>query len=397
MHIVMFSFRPHYGGAARSDVEFARRLSAHADVSVVDPYGECEPYVKAVREAGLPYHVLCPEARATVVGGKGFSRVHRLWRMALAVPNLLKVRARLCTVLRNLRPSVVCTNNFKSAILATPIWGLRGIPLVLHLRGWYTPDMVPEYGKWICRRHCAAVIAVSYATRSALQCSGIDRGIMHVLHNPIDTEEMIALSARELDAPLPQSHRPVRILVPAGIMRTKGQHTAIAALRRILDTGHDAVLWLAGDFQPIGKNKHYLQQTKALADSLGVADRVEWLGLRHDMPQVMKAATIIVLPTHSEGHPRSVVESMALAKPMAATPVGGVLDMILPEVTGLLFDVEDDEGLAECVGRFVNDPEAAAEMGRRAQDYIRRSFRIEDQINRALTIVNRVSREQASL
>lgn len=391
VRVVLFSFRPHFGGAARSDVEFARRLKRHVDVAVVDPDGRCKDYADAVRQAGIDYHILLPEVRSTVIGGRGQSWLYRLSRVMMSLPNLYRVRARMARVLGMLNPSVICSPNFKSAAMAALSPSLRHVPLVLHLRGWYTPDMVPWYGKWIMRKHCAAVFAVSHATRIALRCVGVDPQIIHVLHNPIDVDDMLARAQRPLEAPLPQADRAVRILLPSGIMWAKGQHTAIKALVRILEGGHDAVLWLAGDFQAAGKNRYYLDETKRLMERLGVAQRVEWLGLRRDVPQVMKAATVVVLPTHSEGHPRSVLEAMSLGKPLATTPVGGILDMILPEVTGLFFEVEDDEGLACCVERFVRDPEAAARMGCQAQDYVRRSFRVEDQIRKALEVFRRIA------
>jgi glycosyltransferase involved in cell wall biosynthesis len=228
-----------------------------------------------------------------------------------------------------------------------------------------------------------------------LICSGIDASKIHVLPNPIDVDAMLAKADRPLEADLPQVDRPVRILLPAGLMRAKGQHTAVAAMRRVLDAGHDAVLWLAGDVG-FGTDQTYVPQTQELARKRGVADRVEWLGLRTDMPQLMKAATIVVLPTWSEGMPRAVLEAMALAKPVAATPVGGVVDLVLHGVTGLLFDVEDDAGLAACVDRFVRDPNEAADIGRQAQRYMRMNFQPARQIDRALEIFGRLAGQASS-
>ncbi|MBN1512508.1 MAG: glycosyltransferase family 4 protein [Phycisphaerae bacterium] len=391
MRVVIFSFRPHYGGAARSDVELAQRLKRHVDVAIVDPDGRCEDYATAVHQAGIDYRVLLPDARSTVIGGRGQSALYRLTRLVLALPRLLAVRSRTARVLGEMQPSVVLCPNFKSAAMIALSPSLRHLPVMLQLRGWYTPDMVPWYGRWLMRKHCAGVLAVSYATRNALHCAGVDPGIIHVLHNPIDMDDMLRRAVLPPAEPLPQAGRAVRMVLPAGIMRAKGQHTAIQALARLLANGFDAVLWIAGDFQAIGKNRPYLEECRRLAENLDVAHRVEWLGLRRDMPQVMQAATVVVLPTHSEGHPRSVLEAMSLAKPLAATPVGGILDMILPEVTGLFFDVDDDAGLAECVERFTRDPVAAERMGRQAQDYIRRRFQVEDQLQRVLKLLTRMS------
>ncbi|NLF33080.1 MAG: glycosyltransferase family 4 protein, partial [Planctomycetes bacterium] len=134
-----------------------------------------------------------------------------------------------------------------------------------------------------------------------------------------------------------------------------------------------------------------VDEVRALAASLGVSDRVEWLGLRHDVPQLMNAATVVTLPSHTEGHPRVILEAMSLGRPVAATPVGGIQDMIMPEVTGLLFEVDDAEGLARCIRRFTDSPADAERMGRQAQDYIRRCFRLEQQTEKALAFLRQAA------
>ena len=209
-----------------------------------------------------------------------------------------------------------------------------------------------------------------------------------MVHNPIDVDAMAAAAGRQLQGPLPQADRPVRILVPGLIIRTKGQHTAVEAMRPILDAGHDAVLWLAGDVpQATAGQRRYPQQIRDLTDRLGVADRVCWLGARGDIPQLMAAATIVAVPTHTEGHPRIVLEAMSLAKPLAATPAGGIADMILPGVTGLYFDPDDAAGLARCVDRFASDPAAAERMGRQGRQYVRESFTLAGQTEKLMGIL----------
>ena len=390
MRIAFFDFVTHFGGSGRTTVGLAARLPPMVEATIVDPYGCCEPYIQAIRQAGINYRVLCPAASNHVVGGQE-SRLLRLWRVAKSLPGLLVVRRRVAKVMEELAPSLIFCSSFKAASVVGMIRRIRHVPLVIYLQGWYTPDMMPWYARRLCRTRCQGIIAVSQATRAAAACSGIDIRKIHVLHNAIDVDQVAALAAGPLAAPLPQDHRPVRILCPGAIIRTKGQHTAVEAMRAILDAGHDAVLWIAGDFTAYGPNKNYLSDTQAHAARLGVADRIEWLGLRHDLPQVMRASTTVVIPTHTEGHPRVLLEAMALGKPVAACPVGGIMDMIAPNLTGLFFDVDDAAGLAACVDRFVRDPQVARQMGDTAREYIRRSFTPAQQLRDAIDIFHRVA------
>jgi glycosyltransferase involved in cell wall biosynthesis len=361
------------------------------DVSVVDAYGCCEPYVQAAKAAGLDFHVLSPRNDLRIIGGNNL--LSRAGRVLLSLPELIMLRSRTRKLLKRLGASVVCSNNPKSMSLATRLFSRhQPVPLVMHLRAWYTPEWIPPQARWLFQKRCAGLLAVSQATKAALICSGIDTRKIHVLPNPVDVDAMLARADQPPDADVPQMDRPVRILVPAsGIMRAKGQHTAVAAMRRILDAGHDAVLWLVGG-ENFGTDPTYVPTIKELARKLGVADRVEWMGLRTDMPQLMKAATLVVMPTLTEGMPRAILEAMALAKPVAATPVGGIMDLILHSVTGLLFDVEDDEGLARCVDRFLRNPEEAASIGKQAQRYMRMNFQPAQHTAKALAIFRQLAK-----
>ncbi len=249
--------------------------------------------------------------------------------------------------------------------------------------------MLAAYSKWLARKRCAALLAVSHQTKTALVCANIDPRKIHVLHNPIDVTEMQALADRPLDSPLPQADRAVRLLLPGAIIRWKRLHTAVSAMKPILDAGHDAVLWIAGDLDQ--GDSRYVAECDALADRLGVADRVEWLGLRSDIPQVIKAASMVVLPSWSEGHPRVSLEAMALERPFVATPVGGVLDMVLPGVTGMLFEVEDPAGMAEQVCRLADDPQLAKRIVAQARQYVEQNFMPDQQIERILAIFEQIS------
>ena len=388
MRIVFFQICEGYGGSSRSLVELAKRLKSHVEVVVVDVYGRNNAFTEAVRAAGLEYHVLAPQGKITEVGSRS-NPLRRMLRLAGKVPEILRLKSSAKKLLAELKPSVVISSDFRSILPLGIAPSMKHIPLVVHMRGWWTPDMLAAYSKWLARKRCAALLAVSHQTKTALVCANIDPRKIHVLHNPIDVTEMQALADRPLDSPLPQADRAVRLLLPGAIIRWKRLHTAVSAMKPILDAGHDAVLWIAGDLDQ--GDSRYVAECDALADRLGVADRVEWLGLRSDIPQVIKAASMVVLPSWSEGHPRVSLEAMALERPFVATPVGGVLDMVLPGVTGMLFEVEDPAGMAEQVCRLADDPQLAKRIVAQARQYVEQNFMPDQQIERILAIFEQIS------
>lgn len=373
LRIAFFQIVPQYGGADRCTVEFASRLKAYADVVIVDPYGSSDTYRKAVEAAGIPYHVVWPQPKRRDIGGWG-NPISRALRMAQNIPHMLRLASRTADLMDRLQPSVISTHNFRAGMVLALNKRLRRIPTCYYLHNWYRPPQMDFLGRLLCRHHATGVLGVSYSTMQACICSGIPWGKLQALYNPIDVDEMERRAGLPLEAPLPQADRPVRLLLPAGLLRVKGQHIAVQAMRHILDRGHDAVLWLAGDAQPVGPNRTYVEEIRQVIRDLRVQDRVEFLGLRHDIPQVMKAATILVLPSVLEGHPRVIVEGMALKRPFIATPAGGCLDMLSPGLTGYLMRFDNPQDLADCVDQVIADPCGTQRMVETAYDWVRREF-----------------------
>ena len=383
MKVLFFQIMKEHGGASRSLVEVAGRLQAHARVEVVDVYGDCPAFAQGLESAGVPRRVLLPGGDLKAVGSRHQS-LRRLGRLLGTVPHVLRIQKAAERLLGEMRPDVVVSNDFRSLLPLALSRKLKRIALVAYCRGWWTPDMLAAYSRWIARSRCAAVIAVSRPTKLALGCAGVDPGKIHVVHNPIDVDAFRGLADRPLSGDVPQAHRPVRLLMPAMVIHGKGHRTAIRALRHLVDAGQEPVLWLAGALRP--STEAFVRECNQLAHSLGVGDRVEWLGLRDDVPQLMKASTMVVLPSHSEGHPRVSLESAAVSRPLVGTPVGGMTDMILHRVTGMLHEVDDAEGMARCVLDLVEDPALAARIVQNAHRYVCECFRPEQQTQELLSV-----------
>lgn len=115
-------------------------------------------------------------------------------------------------------------------------------------------------------------------------------------------------------------------------------------------------------------------QTEQLVRELGVADRVRFLGVRADIPELLNASDIFVLPSRWEGNPMSVMEAMAAGLPVVATAVGGVPELVQDGTTGLLVPNEDTEALAQALQRLVDNPDLRATMGNHARRVAQKRF-----------------------
>ncbi len=346
------------GGLSRCLFEFAAALSKHAEVSLVDPALVCQDVESAARNFDLEYHNIGGDEYLPALRSAGtFPGV--AFRAIKTLPRFLELRRRCIQTVDRIKPDVICSFDCRSASLVGTSRKLWSIPLVIQLHGWYIPPMITAYGRWLMRNRAALVVGVSHQTRTAVRCAGIAPSKLLVLQNPVDVDAITRNAQRPLEGNLPGQDAQVRILLPGWICSGKGQIVAIEALAKVIQRGIDAVLWLAGKSVSGPAEEAYLQQAKRLAQERGVSQRVIWLGYRNDLPQLIRRSTVVVLPSVGEGHPLVVLEAMALGKPVAATPVGGVLDMILPEVTGMLFEVGDADGLARCIEKLSMNPALA--------------------------------------
>lgn len=113
---------------------------------------------------------------------------------------------------------------------------------------------------------------------------------------------------------------------------------------------------------------------EALARDLGIADVVQFPGSRPDVPDLLRAMDVFVLPSLSEGFPNALLEAMATGLPVVASAVGGSREMVADGETGFLVPPQDPERLAERLALLWDDPHLRSETGRAARSFVADGF-----------------------
>ena len=140
--------------------------------------------------------------------------------------------------------------------------------------------------------------------------------------------------------------------------------------RAIADLDGPFVAAVAGD----GPER---SEREAEAAALGIAARIEFLGTRHDVPELLGAADIFVLSSRSECLPMSIIEAMAAGAAVVASDVGGVPELVVDEKTGILVRPGDPEALTAALARLIHNPELRREMGEAGRRRARELFDVE--------------------
>lgn len=161
----------------------------------------------------------------------------------------------------------------------------------------------------------------------------------------------------------PAEHRPgepVVVLMACRILRDKGVGEFAETARMIRQKGLSARFLLVGSPDPGNPASVSEAQVRAWAQE----GAIEWLGHREDMPDLLRAAHIAVLPSYHEGTPNFLLEAAATGLPLVATDIEGCRMVVRDGENGLLVPVRNAQSLAEAIERLIRDPALRERMGR---------------------------------
>ena len=155
----------------------------------------------------------------------------------------------------------------------------------------------------------------------------------------------------------------------------KGQQFFVKAARRVVEKVPEARFVLAGD----GPLRSTCEEE---ATVLGIRDKVHFLGERSDVSGILRNLTVSVLSSTSEGLSNVILESMAAAKPVVATDVGGNPELVENGITGHIVPPADPEALADGILRLLRSPDRAKVMGEAARVRVEKDFSVGRMVER---------------
>jgi glycosyltransferase involved in cell wall biosynthesis len=278
---------------------------------------------------------------------------------------------RLARLIRRERPDILHTHTAKAGTVgrvAALLAGRRAPPIVVHtfhghvLRGYFGPlrsGLFRLLERWLAAR-TTALIAVSPQVRDDLVALGVappERFVVIRLGIELDERVSAEQNGRA------ESRRYLGIASDRFAVGWIGRMTAVkrtddvlVAFRRLRDDGVDAVLCMVGD----GPDRPELERR---AHELGVIRDTLFLGYQEDVAPFYAAFDALVLPSSNEGTPVSAIEALAAGRPVVATRVGGVPDVVQEGQDGFLVDPGATDDLADRLARLARDPALRERMG----------------------------------
>ncbi|MFA6174994.1 MAG: glycosyltransferase family 4 protein [Phycisphaerae bacterium] len=351
MKIVFFDVMIHFGGATQLALDTSIRLAEDNDVVVIDAYGICREYLEQLTQKAIPFYILAPDVKMHSTGSYD-NKLKRGYKLLCRIPDFWQIRKKLLKKVLEIKPDVIWTTSENALMFLSLDPRFFRYPVSMYVCGCQDAHTVSRWRTWFRNNRTDGLMAISSETARQLKIGGAREDNIKVVFDTIDFEQTIKLAQQPLNAPLPGIGNP-KILLPATLIRTKGQHAAIEAVKLLKEQGFNPVLWLAGDV--VGDDHSYLNSLKKQIEDSGLTENIHFLGWRYDIPAIMSQKPIVILPSHTEGFGHVILEAMLLWCPVAATPVGGILDSICDNVNGLFFGIDDAVEMANCIEKLTND------------------------------------------
>jgi len=285
----------------------------------------------------------------------------------------LRFFLQLCWVIYRQRVDLIHVNSYVPGNYARLAAALMQVPIVID--HWHGFSRFSRKRRFICRflaRFTDLSLAVSQGVKDYLVKEiGLAPEKIRVLANGVDIAAIDAARPRaeirrELGLP---ANAPIIGLVGRLDHWGKGHKELFAAMARLTARYPVQALIVGG-----GRREAEIQQAAA---DLGLAGQVHFLGSRQDVPELLHAMDIFVLPSYSEGLSLALMEAMAAGLPVIATTVGGNPELVTDGETGLLIPSKDADALAAALERLLADPTEAKAMGEKARRQVEANYSLE--------------------
>ncbi len=218
-------------------------------------------------------------------------------------------------------------------------------------------------------------ISKSHRQRILETYTNLSPSLVDVIYNGVDTDLFHPGDRNDRTRVIPDAGGFGSVVgTVARLSPEKNMEVLLEAARLVLEEKGDTLFVIAGD----GPERPSYERK---VESLGIGGNVRFLGMRRDVPQVMRSFDIAALSSREEVFPMFLLEAMATGLPVVSTAVGSIDEIVEDGETGFLVETGDHGTLAERLLALVNDPRRLREMGKRGMERVEEHFSIRTMVD----------------
>ena len=299
---------------------------------------------------------------------------------------LMVVKLRSAIV--SLAPSLICSHGYRPTILLTLATIGMKIPIIGFARGFTAENPKVAFFEFWERRALAGmfgIICVCQAQKQQLERMGVHAKKWWTVHNAVAVHEGTPdpLVAEQIRKSLGILEDGALIVCAGRLSPEKGQKDLLQAISMIRGSDRKACFVICGD----GPCRESLEQE---AVSLGISDRVRFAGFRRDLLEIFSIMDLLVLPSYTEGLPNVILEAFSCAKPVVATKVGGVPEIVENGRNGFLIPPGRPNLLAQAIESCLDSADLMESMGRSGRNLVISKFSFEEQTRKIESIYKEI-------
>ncbi|MCK5013108.1 MAG: glycosyltransferase [Candidatus Omnitrophica bacterium] len=299
--------------------------------------------------------------------------------------------------LKDEKIDVLMTYHFGSDIWGSVFGKYARVPVIVSNRrdAGFWKNWAHVFSYKILDKLVSKIVVVSNDVREAvLKSERVGSEKIVVIHNGINLKRFNSQSSPSAMRDELGISRSSKVIACVGNLRSiKGHKYLIEAIKRIVGKFPEVCLLMIGGMGM--KERQLKEMLKDQANKLGLENNIQFLGLRRDVPEILKSVDICVLPSLSEGLSNTLLEYMSAGKPIVATHVGGNPEVISDGITGLLVNPSDPEDLADKLLYFLKNPRECERFGSKARENVIERFSIEEMVQKYERLFSGLCKEKS--
>ena len=379
--VAILNHSPDLGGAEVSILTFLRNMDrSRFDVTVILP--SVGPFSKSLERIGIPIKIVhLPSGLVRLKRGKA------LRSFLILIASLVTLKLfwlKLCIYLKRNDFNMILTNTVKAHLYGSIPARICSLPLIWRFHDILSPsDFSPVLIRTISffgKRVPAKILSVSNTTRDHLIKNGVPGEKVEVVFNGIDSE--LFEIGKDFNDIRKEYHLAgtVKLVGCIGrIIPQKGQKVLLRAIPGVLQRYPETFFLIIGDIF-LGEEA-YRNELFEIIEQNNLMEKVRLTGFREDMRDVLRSLDIVVFPSVSpEAFPLTILEAMVLKKTVIASNIGGVKEIILEGVNGVLVEPNRPEQITEKILYLFDHQAVCDRMGEKAKEWVEQEFSLKDYV-----------------
>lgn len=303
-----------------------------------------------------------PFAEALSVFNVTFEVLDQRWRYdPLLIPKAYRL-------LRTHRIQILQSHGYKMHLLFFLLKCITGLPWVAYVHGWTAEDFkIRMYNRMdaFLLRYADQVVVVSDTLKNSLSQHGIAPHKLHVIKNAVESDSAVNEGCPFETGGKAENEQWIGVI--GRFSPEKGQRYFIEALSRVVKILPNVKALLIGD----GQERAMLERS---VQERGLSQQVLFAGYQKNVAAYYQCLDLVVLPSLSEGIPNVALEAMSFGKPVVASNVGGMAEVVLHNVTGKLVPAQNPHELAQAMIEVLEDKMVMEQYGNAGKQRVKEEF-----------------------